>query len=133
MNRLLFVLVAMCFAVTALGADLDDCSKPTAPDKVPDGAAASQSEMIDAQGAVKSFVDEGQAYVGCVQEVIEEVEAEVKAAMAENDEEPTAEQQALARKHQELIEFHNKMIEDMERVANEFNEALQAYNNANAE
>lgn len=128
MNRAVLTLVALCFSVGALGAKLDDCNEPSAPEGVPDGAVATESEMIDAQGAVKDFVAEGQTYVSCVQEVIEEIEAEVKAAMGEDADEPTPEQQALARKHQKLIELHNGMIEDMERVANEFNEALQAYN-----
>lgn len=128
MNRALLTLLALCFSAGALGASLDDCDEPTAPTGVPDGATASQEEMIEAQGAVKDFVADGQAYVGCVQEVIEEVEAEVKATMSEGSDEMTAAQQALARKHQKLIDLHNGMVEDMERVANEFNEALHAWN-----
>ena len=103
--KLIFSLV---FLFTA-GIAIAECERPTAP-TLPDGARSDLETMVEGQKAVKAYVSETEAYLECLT-------AEGEAAV----EEETTEQQ-LAR-----IEEHNKAVDDMEAVAEAFNEEIREY------
>ncbi len=127
------VLMTVSFGATAVEVE---CNAPTAPENIPDGNSAGESEMMEAQKSVKDFVAEGQKYLGCVEKAIDRAKEEVTAAMEEQREQEgegqPVEQTAAMQKHQDLVKLYNKMIGEMEAVADEFNQALRDYN-SNAE
>lgn len=56
-----------------------DCAFPKAPDAIPDGKSASESEMISAMSAFKQYNTDVDAYLACLDS---ETEAKVKDAGA---------------------------------------------------
>ncbi|MBD3648066.1 MAG: hypothetical protein HUJ31_11590 [Pseudomonadales bacterium] len=118
---------ALLFAcVGAAATELSDCPRPSAPQNLPEGSSSSESEMVEAQRMVKGFVSEGQAFLECLKTVIQEVKENVEEAQGGED--LTEEQTAAVRRHQKLIELHNEMVGEMQRVAEKFNQALHDYN-----
>lgn len=87
----------------------ENCSQPDAPD-IPDGSKATESEMLDAQQAVKGYVQEGQQYLKCL-----------KQAEADIGEDITKEQQ------KELVGRYNTMVDEMQESSDAFNAAVRDY------
>lgn len=59
------VALVLCFAAnTAFGA----CEEPVFEHAMPDGKSASESEMAQAQVAVKDYVSAGEAYIKCLED-----------------------------------------------------------------
>jgi len=84
---------------------------------VADGSTATKEEMIASQSAVKKYVAEMETYLACI------VDAE-KAAVAELVElTPEVEQQRT----EMLDKKYNAAVEEMERMAADFNAEVQAY------
>ena len=88
---------------------LAQCIKPNAPDSLPDGSRAVMEDMVTAQQAVKEYMAGTNDYLECL-------EAETPPP---GDEEPEA---AAARNN-----AYNAAVDEMERVAADFNEQLRAY------
>ncbi len=88
------------------------CEYPAAV-TIPDGATASEQEMLDAQSGVKKYMEEMQAYLNCMDE-----EA---AALGDTESE---EQKALHAKR------HNAAVTAMEELAAAFNEQVRLYKTA---
>lgn len=80
---------------------------------IPDGATASEQEMLDAQGNVKAYMEKMQAYLACMDQEAEDL----------GDTE-TDEQKALHAKR------HNAAVTAMEEVAAAFNEQVRQYKEA---
>lgn len=130
MIRRILALIAGGLIICAFSAnatELTDCPRPSAPQDLPDGSSSSESRMVEAQQMVKNFVAEGQTFLDCLKMVIQEVKENVTAAAQESDE-LTEDQKAAVRRHQKLIEIHNEMVGEMQRVAEDFNQAIQDYN-----
>ena len=93
---------------------IGDCTPPVAP-AVPDGETAPASDIKAANAAVKAFLAAGEDYTTCLDDhgdaLGDELEDEQEAA---------------------LNDAHNAMVDQMEVVAAEFNEALQAYKDRRA-
>jgi hypothetical protein len=85
------------------------CNQP-APPQLPDGGSSDLETMVEGQKAVKAFVADTEAYLDCLN---------AESAAAAEQESP---EQQLAR-----IELHNKAVDDMEAVANAFNEEIREY------
>jgi hypothetical protein len=84
---------------------------------VADGSTATKDEMIASQSAVKKYVADMEAYLTCIAD-------EEKAAVALMGElEPEVEQQRI----EMLNKKHNAAVEEMERMAADFNAEVQAY------
>lgn len=62
--RLLLALSALCLALDT-GADCSINSMPRESPRLPDGAAATRAEMIEAQLAVENYLLLGNAYLDC--------------------------------------------------------------------
>ncbi|RMF10092.1 MAG: hypothetical protein D6763_06400 [Alphaproteobacteria bacterium] len=87
-----------------------NCTRPPAP-MVPDGTIATRDEMIAASQAVKAFMSETERYLDCLKV----------------EESLTPPEQLTAETQQLLIDRHNAAIEDMERVATAYNQAVRDY------
>ena len=81
---------------------------------VPNGNSASEQEMLDGQRAVKTYMAAMQDYLDCI-------DAETDA----ESEETTDEQRAM------LISKHNAAVDEMEQVAQAFNDEVRAFKAAN--
>jgi cyclophilin family peptidyl-prolyl cis-trans isomerase len=86
---------------------IGDCKTPATPE-IPDGARATAEQMVTAQGRVKAFVTEGQAYVKCVD------------AVADDKDRATPDRNAA------IVE-HNRMVGELEHAAGGFNEQVRTF------
>lgn len=85
------------------------CPVPNKP-SIPDGKNSTEDEMINAQGHMKTYISQGNGYLECL-------------AKIEKDWGPSASQS----KKELIIIFHNKMVDDMNHVADMFNSAVRAF------
>ena len=114
MNRSIIVFSSLClfFAAQASLA----CDYP-ARVKIPHGVTATKEEMINGQRGVKKFVADMDIYLECI------VDEEKRARLAMEDLEPEIEQQ----REEMLTKKYNAGVEEMEKVAAQFNTEVQAY------
>lgn len=108
MSRTSQLIISVCTATLtplAYGA----CPYPESVE-IPDGAMATTEEMVDGQTRIKQYMAEMEAYLDC----LDQEEADL-------DREPTAEELQV---HNER---HNAAVDEMERVAADFNEQVRAY------
>src|SRR6201992_1229104 len=124
----LFIAIAST-AVLSAGTAYADCSYPTPPDHIPDGNTATLQDMVAAQKAVKDYDKAINAYVSCIQ--LERNDATSK--MAKPGETPTAEQKkAMDDMERVEIQKHNAAIDQLQSVADRFNEQVKVYKAKNA-
>jgi hypothetical protein len=117
-------------AVLSAGTAYADCSYPTPPDHIPDGNTATMQEMVEAQKAVKEYDKAINAYVACIQ--LERDDAIGK--LAKPGETPTAEQKKAMQDMQRVeIQKHNAAIDQLQSVADRFNEQVKVYKAKNAD
>jgi hypothetical protein len=90
-----------------------ECSLPE-PASIPDGANATNEEMVGAQTHVKQYIADMELYIICLDQ-----------EAASLEEPPTVEQ---TQRHTQL---HNSAVDSMEAVAAQFNEQVRAYKQAN--
>lgn len=114
MNRVinLFCGISIVFAAQSVLA----CEYPTRA-SVPNGGTATKEEMVAGQKAVKSFVSEMETYLECI------VDEEQKTRAKMEDLEPEEEQQ----REDMLTKKYNAAVDDMEKVAAQFNTEVQTY------
>lgn len=96
-------------SASASGELMEKCHSPQQP-TIPNGLRASKDEMITAQKSMKAYLADGDGYIECLQEL--------ERSWGDT---ATDEQKAV------IVLFHNKMIDDMESVAELFNAAVRAY------
>lgn len=98
--------------IGSLGAQafISECDDPGESPGVPDGAVADEAEMAESGQAVRSYVEATQAYLACLE-----------AREAELAEDMTDEQRT------EIVEVYNTAVEDMQAVADNFNEQVRLY------
>jgi hypothetical protein len=101
-------LILSLILLTASSLVAAECTRPEAPE-LPDGETSDLAAMVEGQKAVKTYVTETEAYLDCLT-------AEGEAAVEE------APEVSMAR-----IADHNKAVDDMEAVANDFNEEIREY------
>ena len=111
----LLALAALAVAPSSFAA----CTYPHAPGQFPDGATATRDEMIAAQGQVKQFMADMNAYLKCVDD--------------ENPPLPTANMTDAQKKEQDArervrVQKHNAAVSDQEAVADRFNTQLHIFN-----
>lgn len=89
------------------------------PDRVliPNGNSATQEEMIEGQRGVKKYVADMEAYLECI------VEEEKQARADMDDLAPEVEQE----RENMMNKKYNAAVDEMERVAAQFNAEVQAY------
>ena len=109
-----FISICLLFAAqTSLA-----CEYPSERVKIPNGGTTSKEELLAAQKAVKVYMAALATYRDCI------VEEEKLSRLAMEDLAPEVEQQ----REELLNKKYNAAVEDEERVAAEFNVAVQDYN-----
>ena len=96
-------------AASGSGELLESCPLPDKPN-IPNGRTASEEEMIKAQKKMKNYMDAGNRVLECLTE------------MEEAWGEAATEEQRMV-----VVLFHNKMVEEMEAIAELFNSAVRAF------
>jgi len=84
---------------------------------IPNGGSATKDEMVVGQRDVKKFMSDMEEYLAC----IEEEDKLDRAGIEEPD--PIVD----AQRDEMLIKKHNAAVEDMEKVAAQFNEEVRDY------
>jgi hypothetical protein len=93
------------------------CNYPVAPGKFPDGNQASKDEMLAAKNQVVQYNKDMETYLTCIQgEYDTKVAAETTA---------TAEQKAEMARMQD--QKHNAAVQELQSVADRFNEQLRVW------
>jgi hypothetical protein len=124
-------LAITAFAAISAGTAHADCSYPPPPDHIPDGNTATLQDMVTAQKAVKDYDKAINAYVACIQ--LERSDAAAKIAVKPGDK-PTPEQKkAMDDMERVEIQKHNAAIDQLQSVADRFNEQVKVYKAKNAD
>lgn len=84
---------------------------------IPNGGTATKEDMLQGQKGVKAYVTEMETYLECI------VEEEKVARAAIVDLQPEDEQQ----REEAMNKKYNAAVDEMERVAAQFNAEVQAY------
>jgi len=114
MNKILKIFLSLTLLCTVSAAVACDYPERVA---VPDGATATKEDMIGGQSAVKSYMTAMEEYLSC----IEAEEAAAVLALGEVDEETTR------RRNEIFNQKYNGAVEEMNRVAEEFNIQVRTY------
>jgi hypothetical protein len=118
-------------AVLSAGTAYADCSYPPPPDHLPDGNTATLQEMVEAQKTVKEYDKAINAYVACIQ--LERNDAVSKLA-PKPGEKPTPDQKkAMDDMERVEVQKHNAAIDQLQSVADRFNEQVKVYKAKSAE
>jgi predicted transglutaminase-like cysteine proteinase len=105
MNSPKRILLAAALAYAASMSAQADCVLPPAPSKIPDGATASQQEMITAMQTLKEYNNDVETYNKCL--------------------EFEAKQNRLSKADEERM--HNSAVDTLQKVANKFNEQVRTF------
>ena len=97
----------------AASLDLSACAFPDAP-AVPDGNTATHDQMTSAGAAVREFVANGEAQLGCLDDLRRSLGETVTEAQTT-----------------QIISAHNAGVDKLNEVAGAYNAAVKAYNAAN--
>ena len=112
-------LLAMALGAALLsGAAYADCTYPPAPAKLPDGASASLEEMVAGQKSVKDYDKAIKDYVDCI-------DKEVADKISAGGDKLKPEQKADMQKVE--AQKHNAAIDQLQSVADRFNEQVKVY------
>ena len=103
-------LIASLLLMFATSFAMAECTRPAAPEGLPDGATADLEAMLEGQKKVKAYDAATNEYLDCLT-------AEGEAAVDEE----TPEEQL------ERIELHNAAVDEMEAIATQFNEEIREY------
>jgi hypothetical protein len=93
-----------------------DCTYPTAPARIPDGATATLQEMVDAQKAVKQFDQQINEYTNCIK--LEEA-AQLKGDKLTDDQKKAIQAQQAAK--------NNAAVDADQALADRLNEQIRVY------
>jgi cyclophilin family peptidyl-prolyl cis-trans isomerase len=88
-------------------AELGGCKKP-APPRIPDGGSARLDDMLAGQDAVRAYMTDSEMFLDCLSEMID----------GKGLSDP---------QHNAAVREHNRMVTEMERLAEKFNEQVRAY------
>lgn len=105
MNSPKRLLVAVALAYAASLPAHADCVLPPAPSKIPDGATASQQEMVTAMNTLKEYNGDVETYTKCL--------------------EFEAKQNHLTKADEERM--HNTAVDTLQKVAAKFNEQVRTF------
>ncbi|MGD9600045.1 MAG: hypothetical protein AB7G76_14390 [Steroidobacteraceae bacterium] len=117
----LFIPAAALALVVVGGPVYAACTYPTAPDKLPDGTVATKEEMLAGKQLVQQYNKDMEAYLSCIK-------LEYDTQLASDAATLTPEQKAELEKRQ--TQKHNAAVDELEAVANRFNEQIKVYNKA---
>jgi hypothetical protein len=108
----------------AAGPVYADCPYPAAPSKLPDGASATLEEMIAGQKAVQAYEKAINEYNACIDKALED-------AIAKGGDQLKPEQKAEMQKLE--AQKHNAAVDQLQGVADRFNEQVKVFKARNAD
>jgi len=111
-------LLAFAATMLAAGAAYADCPYPAAPDKLPDGATAALPDMLAGQKSVNEYNKAVNDYLACIDQELDESIA--KAGDKLKPEQKADMQRVVTQKH-------NAAIEQLQSVADRFNEQVKVF------
>jgi hypothetical protein len=112
------LLVITATAALAAGAAYADCPYPATPDKLPDGASATLQDMLAGQKAVAEYNKAVNEYVSCI-------DKEVDDAITKGGDKIKPEQKADMQRVE--TQKHNAAIDQLQSVADRFNEQVKVF------
>lgn len=118
--KLSITAAAVALAI-ACGPSYADCTYPKAPEKLPDGRIAAKEEMLAGKRLVEQYNKDMEAYLSCIK-------LEYDAQLANDAATLTPEQKAELEKRQS--QKHNAAVDELQAVADRFNEQIRAFNQA---
>jgi hypothetical protein len=95
-----------------------DCTYPKAPTGLPDGATATQDEMVNGMKLIKEYNNQVTAYLTCLEG---EMNTRIEAAGPDAPPEQVEQIKAIHTKR------HNAAVEELEANAERFNEQVKVY------
>jgi hypothetical protein len=108
------LVLAMLMAAAAQA----ECNYPKEPANLPDGATATQDQMVEGMKAVKEYNNQVTAYLSCLEQ---EMNARVEAAGPDAPAEQIEQIRAIHTKR------HNAAVDALEQTANRFNEQVKTF------
>jgi hypothetical protein len=108
-------LLAGLLAAAAASAE---CSYPRAPSGLPDGATASEEEMVNGMKAIKEYNNQVTAYLNCLET---EMNTRIESVGPDASPEQVEQIKAIHTKR------HNAAVEELENIAARFNEQVKVY------
>jgi hypothetical protein len=108
-------LLALSMSWSAASAD---CTYPRAPGGFPDGATATQEQMLDARNAFQAYNEKVTAYLKCLET---EMGARIEAAGPQAPPEQIEQIKAIHTKR------HNAAVDELQAIAERFNEQVKVY------
>ncbi|SRR5579875_502850 len=112
-------------AALACGEAYATCSYPKAPEKLPDGATASEQEMIAAMKQVRAYNDEIKAYTDCLKLEHDQAVDQLEKADPKADPDKTKAQKAEL--DSMLAKKNDAAVDDATAVTNRFNEQVKIF------
>lgn len=109
------VLCAVLAAPLASAEVATQCQRPIRP-AIPDGASASETQLVTARGKLEGYLEKANKYLTCLRRF----EEELGAAVTEVD-------------GHELVGKYNAMVDEMYLAGDEFNIALRRFTTAGSE
>ncbi len=100
------------------------CERPAFSFDIPDGASSTRDEMLALKDAVEVFVRRGEMYLDCLSSRMDEVRRRIEAAMTNEN----GALDAAAEEYRSMVRDHDEVVAEMQRLADEFNRALESYN-----
>ena len=95
-----------------------DCTYPKAPTGLPDGATATQDEMVEGMKTIKEYNNQVTTYLNCLET---EMNTRIEAAGADAPADQVEQIKAIHTKR------HNAAVEELESTASRFNEQVKVY------
>jgi hypothetical protein len=118
-------LLAIAFtAALSAGTAYADCPYPTAPANLPDGRTATLEDMVAGQKAVKDYDAAIKSYVDCI-------DKELDTSIAKGGDQLKPQQKADMQ-HVEA-QKHNAAIDQLQSVADRFNEQVKVFKQRSAD
>jgi len=117
MNKTTFTATLLAGLLAAVAANAD-CSYPRAPSGLPDGATATQEEMVGGMKTIKEYNAKVTAYLSCLDM---EMNSRIEAAGADAPADQIEQIKAIHTKR------HNAAVEELEANAARFNEQVKVY------
>jgi hypothetical protein len=112
------IVSGLALGLLIVGAAQAECAYPKEPANTPDGATATQDQMVEGMKAIKEYNTQVTAYLACLEQ---EMNARVEAAGPDAPAEQIEQIKAIHTKR------HNAAVEALEQQAARFNEQVKTF------
>jgi len=112
------LLSGLVLGVLMAAAAQAECAYPKAPANLPDGATATQEQMVAGMKSVKEYNTNVTSYLSCLEQ---EMNARIEAAGPDAPAEQVEQIKAIHTKR------HNAAVEELEQTASRFNEQVKTF------